>query len=231
MTTPPADANHPRHAGRLLITAGPTHEPIDSVRYIGNRSSGRLGVDLADTAAERGWEVVLLLGPTHLAPEVPGVRVVRYQTTSDLAALLLEHQSWCDVLVMAAAVADFRPRVTPEQLEGKIRRRDAELVIELEPTEDLLAGCSSRRSPGQTLVGFALEPRERLRSSALDKLDRKGIDLIVANPLGTMEAGSIEAIVFGRDGTERATDGPMNKRAFGGWLMELIEEVIPCNAS
>ncbi|MFG0259210.1 MAG: phosphopantothenoylcysteine decarboxylase [Phycisphaerales bacterium JB041] len=211
-----------------MITAGPTHEPIDSVRYIGNRSSGRLGVDLADAAARRGWAVTLLLGPSALTPSEPAVSLERYRTASDLVELLAARQGDCDVLVMAAAVADYRPKVTPEQLAGKLRRKDAKMVIELEPTEDLLAGCAARRVPGQVFVGFALEPRERMMSSAQDKLERKGIDLIVANPLETMEAGSIEAVVLGRDGSERNTGGAIEKAAFGDWLLTVIEEAASC---
>jgi phosphopantothenoylcysteine decarboxylase/phosphopantothenate--cysteine ligase len=214
------------HHRRLLITAGPTHEPIDAVRFIGNRSSGRLGVELADRAAERGWPVTLLLGPTHLAPSDRRVEVCRYRTTHDLAVLLAEHQPACSVLVMAAAVADFRPILDPGVLEGKLKRSGEGLVLRLEATEDLLAACSARRTPGQFLVGFALEPRDRMLSSARDKLERKGIDLIVANPLETMEGQTIEAVVLGRDGSERRTDGAMDKREFGAWLLGVIEEKV-----
>lgn len=216
---------HP-HDRRLLITAGPTQEPIDAVRFIGNRSSGRVGVELADRAAERGWLVTLLLGPTHLLPRNQAVQVARYRTTSDLAAALAIHQPACTVLVMAAAVADYRPIVEPGQLDGKHKRSAAGMVIRLEATEDLLAGCAARRRPGQLLVGFALEPRERMIGSARDKLERKGIDLIVANPLETMEGDSIEAVVIGRDGSERRTQGAIEKREFGVWLMAVIDGVL-----
>lgn len=225
MTTVPGHAA-PDQRPTVLITAGPTHEPVDSVRYLGNRSSGRLGVELADEAARRGWSVTLLLGPTHLAPAEPGIRVERYTTASELGGLLGAHQPSCDVLVMAAAVADYRPRTTPEQLAGKLRRGGKAMVLELEPTEDLLAACSARRRPGQTLIGFALEPRDRMMASAREKLERKGIDLIVANPLETMEAGGIEAVVLGRDGSETHTEGVVDKRAFGAWLMGLIEALV-----
>jgi len=214
------------HERRLLITAGPTQEPIDAVRFIGNRSSGRLGVELADRAAERGWLVTLLLGPTHLLPRNPAVQVVRYRTTRDLADALALHQPECAVLVMAAAVADYRPIVEPGQLDGKCKRSADGMVIRLEATEDLLAGCSTRRRPEQLLVGFALEPRERMIGSARDKLERKGIDLIVANPLETMEGDSIEAVVLGRDGSERRTGGAIGKGEFGAWLMAVIDEVL-----
>jgi phosphopantothenoylcysteine decarboxylase/phosphopantothenate--cysteine ligase len=212
----------PADARRLLITAGPTHEPIDAVRYIGNRSSGRLGVALADRAAELGWRVTLLLGPTHLEPRQAGIRVERFRTTSDLGSLLAERQRDCDVLVMAAAVADYRPRVDPAQLAGKLRRQGQAMRLELEPTEDLLAGCAARRGAGQLLVGFALEPRERLVESAREKLERKGIDLIVGNPLGTMESDTIEAVVLGREGGEHSTGGPIAKGAFADWLLGII---------
>lgn len=227
---------------RLLITAGPTQEPIDAVRYLGNRSSGRLGVLLADRAAARGWAVTLLLGPTHLLPQEPAVEVVRFRTTTELGELLKEHQPGCRVLVMAAAVADFRPVVPPGQLEGKLKRsegssplRGERSMIELEPTEDLLAACSARREAGrreggeegiagQLLVGFALEPRERMLESARAKLERKGIDLIVANPLGTMESEMIEAVVLGADGSSLQTEGAIGKGDFADWLLGIVEE-------
>lgn len=215
--------DHTPHHRRLLITAGPTHEPIDAVRFLGNRSSGRLGIELADRAAERGWPVTILLGPTHLVPNDPRVEVVRYRTTGDLGALLADHQPGCRVLVMAAAVADYRPVVASGQLGGKLRRSGEGMVLRLEPTEDLLAGCAARRTPGQLLVGFALEPRERMGASAREKLARKGIDLIVANPLETLEGPTIEALVLGRDGAEHATGGPIGKHEFAGWLLDIIE--------
>ncbi len=213
---------------RIVITAGPTHEPIDAVRYIGNRSSGQLGIALAEAAAQRGWTVCLLLGPTPRMPSDPRVTVERFRTTSDLRALLGRRVPEADVLVMAAAVADFRPAVDASELLGKNRRTHAGLTLRLEPTPDLLAECAASRRPGQVLVGFALEPRERLLTSAKSKLERKGIDLVVANPLETMDSPTIEAVVLGRQGTRmeagRATDGPIAKSAFAEWLLGLIEE-------
>lgn len=208
---------------RVLVTAGPTHEPIDAVRYLGNRSSGRLGVAVADEAARRGCAVTLLLGPTPRQPSDSRVAVARFQTTADLESLLTEHLPSCDVLVMAAAVADYRPRVPPGQLHGKLKREGGSLMLELEPTRDQIALCSERRRPGQLLVGFALEPRDRLMASARDKLARKRIDMIVANPLETMDADTIEAVVLGRDGSERRTAGAIPKSDFAAWLMDIIE--------
>jgi phosphopantothenoylcysteine decarboxylase/phosphopantothenate--cysteine ligase len=211
---------------RLLITAGPTYEPIDAVRFIGNRSSGRLGSSLADRAANEGWSVTLLLGPNAVEPSDDRVKLVRFQSCQSLQDALAEHLPHCDTLVMAAAVADYRPQPEEINLEGKRKRVGVELSIKLESTPDLLAGCSSQAREDQLLVGFALEPRDRMISSALSKLDRKGIDLIVANPLETMDAGSIEAILIGNPDrgldVRFETPGPISKPDFAGWLLEHI---------
>ena len=211
---------------RLLITAGPTHEPIDAVRFIGNRSSGRLGSQLADTAAAAGWDVTILLGPTPIEPSSPQVDLCRFRSTADLETLLHKHLPRCDVLVMAAAVADYRPITTDEALQGKIRRGDAPMTIELTPNPDLLAGCAPLRRPNQLLVGFALEPAAELESSARRKLKKKKIDLIVANPLETMDAPMIDATVFGAEGgpisEPRSTGGKIPKSDFASWLLDLL---------
>jgi phosphopantothenoylcysteine decarboxylase/phosphopantothenate--cysteine ligase len=209
---------------RLLITAGPTHEPIDAVRFLGNRSSGRVGVALADEAARRGWDVMLLLGPAPRQPSDSRVRMRRFRTAADLEALLAEETPKADVLVMAAAVADYRPKVDPQFFGGKFRRKNEVLKLELEPTPDLLAGVAARRRPDQFMVGFALEPREELLASARSKLERKKIDLVVGNPLETMDGETIEAMVLGKDGTEVRTPGVIDKVAFAAWLMGVIEE-------
>lgn len=211
---------------RLLITAGPTYEPIDAVRFIGNRSSGRLGSALADHALRAGWKVTLLLGPNAVLPEDDGVEVVRFLSCRDLELLLQEHLPHCDTLVMAAAVADYRPIPEEMNLEGKRKRQAGEMSIRLEGTPDLLAGCSKNAREDQLLVGFALEPRERLVESALSKLGRKNIDLIVANPLETMDADSIEAMLIGNPskGLDLTieTPGIITKPAFADWLIEQI---------
>jgi len=125
---------------------------------------------------------------------------------------------------MAAAVADYRPRVDPSFFGGKFRRKNENLTLELEPTPDLLAQVASKRRPDQLLVGFALEPREELLASARQKLERKRVDLVVGNPLETMDGDSIEAVILGRDGTEVRTDGRMTKEAFAPWLMAIVEK-------
>ncbi len=230
-----APAPRPNSPVRLLITAGPTHEPIDAVRFLGNRSSGRLGTALADHAAARNWDVRLLLGPTPLTPRSSRAHLVRFRTTADLRALLAEHLPWCDVLIMAAAVADYTPVLeAPDAAAnpssaGKLRRADQPLTLRLEPTPDLLAECSRRRRRGQILVGFALEPRDRLLDSARSKLARKGLDFIVANPLETMDADTIEATLLASDGSERATPGPIPKHDFAPWLLDALGPAIAAN--
>lgn len=209
---------------RILITAGPTHEPIDAVRFIGNRSSGKLGVSLAAEAAARGHQTTLLLGPTPPQAVDTRVRVRGFRTTADLDSLLREEAPETDVLIMAAAVADYRP-IPPQGFDpraGKLRRQSQRLTLELEPTPDLLAGCVQRRTPGQLIVGFALEPRAELMTSAKAKLERKGVDAIVANALETMESPTIEATLVWRDGAAQSTDGAVKKEAFAGWLLDRI---------
>jgi phosphopantothenoylcysteine decarboxylase/phosphopantothenate--cysteine ligase len=213
----------PGGAGRrLVITAGPTHEPIDAVRYLGNRSSGRLGLALASAAAGRGWRTTLLLGPVPADGLDTRVELVRFRTAADLEARLAEHAPRCDALVMAAAVADYRPRRVPGPGE-KLRRSGDGLTLDLEPTPDLLAGLAASRRPGQVLVGFALEPRDRLEASARAKLERKGVDAIVANPLETMDAGAIEAWLIRASGDADHTGGAIPKEAFAGWLLARVE--------
>lgn len=215
---------------RLLITAGPTHEPIDAVRFIGNRSSGRLGIALAERAASRGVDTTLLLGPTALGPTNTRARTERFRTTADLEALLARRLPDADVLIMAAAVADYRPRPDAAAAlggspTGKLRREKRTITLELDPTPDLLAGCAAavRASGGrQRLIGFALEPREGLLEAARAKLDRKGCDAIVANPLETMDSPTIEASLVWKDGRIDSTLGAMEKDAFADWLLDRI---------
>ncbi|MFN0012307.1 MAG: phosphopantothenoylcysteine decarboxylase [Phycisphaerales bacterium] len=219
-------AASPQAPVRLLITAGPTHEPIDQVRYLGNRSSGRLGIALADHAVSRGWRTTLLLGPTPRTPSDSRVRVERFQTTADLQRLLTGHFPDCDCLVMAAAVADYRPvPAHPDDAApgGKLRRGEAALTLTLEPTPDLLAACAASKRPDQTVVGFALEPRSRLIASATEKLARKHLDFIVANPLETMDSDSIEATLLCANGPSRLTPGTVSKDEFAPWLLAQIE--------
>lgn len=207
----------------MLITAGPTHEPIDAVRFIGNRSSGRMGSALAQEAAKRGWEVTLLMGPAAVLPTDSRVRVLRFRTCADLQTLLREQVPQADALVMAAAVADYRPRVDPQFFGGKFRRKNEDLTLTLEPTPDLLSEVAATRRPEQLMVGFALEPRDELLASAKAKLTRKKVDIVVGNPLETMDSDTVEAVVITKDGREIRTPGTLSKPMFAPWLLDLID--------
>ena len=222
MSPPDGSTQTPRPV-RVLITAGPTHEPIDAVRFLGNRSSGKLGIELARAARERGHHVSLLLGPT---PEpAPAEGVTRFRTHADLRALLERQFGESDVLIMAAAVADFRPR-SPAP-DAKIRRSDdgKGLSLELEPTSDLLAEVGARRRAGQIIIAFALEPAEDLERSARAKLERKGSDAIIANPLETMDSDHIDATMFFARDVPAESPGPLTKRGFADWLIERVERM------
>lgn len=199
---------------RLLITAGPTHEPIDAVRYLANRSSGTLGVALAEAGREAGWDVTLLLGPCDVALPT-GVDTRRFTTTADLDRLLAEHFTGCDLLIMAAAVADYRPAHVSE---AKLPRRGENLVLELEPTPDLVARYAALKKPRQRVIGFALEEPGKLIDRAEDKLATKRLDAIVANPLATMGAGEIDATLITAAG-RRLRPGTMSKPQFARWLI------------
>jgi len=210
---------------KLLVTAGPTREPIDAVRFIGNRSSGRLGIALAQAAHQQGHHVTLLLGPVCDAPaSQETLRIERFQTTAELDALLHAHLPDCDALVMAAAVADYRPA---QLHEGKLERAgdaNARLTLDLEPTPDLLAQCAKRKRPDQKLVAFALEEPEHLDERAAAKLHRKGADAIVANPIRTMEADRIAPTWLTAAGA-RQTPGEMSKADFAPWLLARLAQL------
>jgi phosphopantothenoylcysteine decarboxylase / phosphopantothenate---cysteine ligase len=170
---------------RVLVSAGGTREPIDPVRFIGNRSSGRMGFALAERAAARGAEVTLVAANVSL-PAPRGVRRVDVETAAELADALAREFDTTDVLVMAAAPADFRPkRAAGEKIH---REGTGDLELDLEPTEDILAALSSRRRDGQTIVGFAAETEAGV-NRAREKLDRKGADAIVLNDVSRAEIG------------------------------------------
>ena len=171
---------------RVLVSAGGTREPIDPVRFIGNRSSGRMGIALAEAALARGAEVTLVAANVAL-PEPPGVRSVRVETAAELAAAVHEEFPRCHVLLMAAAVADFRPaRATAEKIA---REEDRPLDLRLEPTEDVLAGLAAGRRADQTLVGFAAEHGGDVVERAREKLRTKGLDAIIVNDVSRSEIG------------------------------------------
>jgi phosphopantothenoylcysteine decarboxylase / phosphopantothenate---cysteine ligase len=170
---------------RILVTAGGTREPLDAVRYLGNRSSGRMGVAVADEAARRGADVTLILAAAT-APPPARVRTVRVETAAELHHATLAESDAADVIVMAAAVADYRPH---EPFAGKRTKDGAAWTIELEPTADVLADLGARRRPGQVLIGFAAEHGEGAVERARGKLDRKHVDMIVVNDISRPDIG------------------------------------------
>lgn len=203
---------------RVLVAAGPTHEPIDQVRFIGNRSSGRMGQAIAAEFHSRGCSVALARGPGVTG--VTGCNDHAFVTAADLLETLKRLWKEHDLLIMAAAVADFRPAAS---VAGKMRREAGPVTLLLEPTEDILAGLTSMRTPQQFVVGFALEEASQLAQSAQAKLQRKRADLIVANPLSTLDALSVEGCVYFPDGNRAAPPpGPIAKPAFAAWLAQLV---------
>lgn len=169
---------------RVLITAGATREPIDPVRFISNRSSGRMGFALAEAARERGAEVTIVAGVTSVNPP-PGARVIRVSSAEEMRQAVAGEITNATVFMAAAAVADYRAK---ETTSTKIKKSDAELVVKLERTTDILAEVAQGRTNGQLLIGFAAETSDLL-THARGKLVSKGLDAIVANDVSREDAG------------------------------------------
>ena len=169
---------------KVLVTAGPTREPIDPVRYLSNRSSGKMGYAIASVATQRGATVTLISGPVSL-PAPQNVEVMFVQTAQEMADAVLASVETQDVVIQAAAVADFRPAVVADK---KLKKRDDVTAITLEPTVDIAVEVGKRKQPGQTLVGFAAETND-LEANAEAKLVSKNLDLLVANDVTAPGAG------------------------------------------
>jgi phosphopantothenoylcysteine decarboxylase/phosphopantothenate--cysteine ligase len=167
----------------VLITAGPTREPLDPVRYLSNRSSGKMGYALAEAAAERGASVVLVSGPVHL-PAPAGVKLVRVETAAEMRSAVFEHLEPATIIVKAAAVADYHLARVPAR---KMKKTAARISLELDPTPDILAELGEKKGD-RLLIGFAAET-ENLREEARRKLISKNCDMIVANLVGQDGAG------------------------------------------
>ncbi len=170
---------------KVLITAGPTYEPIDPVRFIGNRSSGKMGVAIADAASQRGAEVTLILGPSKVVPAQPDVKLIRVETAQAMYEAALKFFPEANVAVLAAAVADYR---AAEAATQKIKRKGENLTIELVQNPDIAATLGKQKRDGQILVGFALETNDE-EVNARGKLEKKNFDLIVLNSLNDPGAG------------------------------------------
>ncbi len=172
-------------AGRkVLVTAGPTQEKLDPVRYISNHSTGKMGYAVAAAAVRRGADVTLVSGKVELTPPM-GVQVVPVVSAADMAQAVKDAASEQDIIIKAAAVADYRPRVTADE---KLKKKDEELSVELERTEDILTWLGAHRRAGQILCGFSMETEHLLENSRA-KLEKKKIDMIVANNLKQEGAG------------------------------------------
>ncbi len=208
---------------RVLITAGPTREPIDPVRYLSNRSSGKMGYAIATAAAQRGHEVILVSGPVAIpAPE--GVRFHSVETAREMFELVREQLEGCDAAVYCAAVSDYRPvEVAPQ----KIKKTADRLTLELEPTPDILGSCRTEFGFRGILMGFAAET-ENVEANARAKLRRKGCDFLVANDVSRSDIGferdQNEIVVFCADKEEPALIlEKQEKSRLGEKLVELLE--------
>ncbi|HBO27465.1 MULTISPECIES: bifunctional phosphopantothenoylcysteine decarboxylase/phosphopantothenate--cysteine ligase CoaBC [Culturomica] len=170
---------------KVLITAGPTYEKIDPVRFIGNYSTGKMGFALAEEFARRGAEVVLVAGPVTLTTGHPSIRRVDVESAAEMYAEVIPAAADCDIIVSCAAVADFTPE---EKAVSKIKREGENLCLKLQPTQDIAAELGKRKKEGQLLVGFALET-DNEQCNAFQKLKKKNLDLIVLNSLKDEGAG------------------------------------------
>ena len=169
---------------RILITAGPTYESIDPVRFIGNHSSGKMGFDIANEAANKGAEVILISGPTHLNLQNSSIKLIRVKSAEQMYNACHEYYNEVDVAIAAAAVADYRPKNVANQ---KIKKKESTLFIELEKTKDILASLGELKKH-QFLIGFALETENEIEH-AKQKIQKKNLDLIVLNSLNDEGAG------------------------------------------
>lgn len=210
---------------RLLVSAGGTQEPIDPVRYIGNRSSGKMGFALAEEAALRGAQVELVAGPVSLTLERPGIRRTDVVSAAEMAMACKALSPEADAVIMSAAVADYRPA---KAASGKLKKAGAALEIALEPTEDILAWMGANKPTKQKLVGFALETDNELANAA-DKLQRKNLDLLVLNSLRDAGAGfgtdtnKVTLLVPGKDPRVLPL---MDKREVARAILDRLEELL-----
>ena len=174
----------PLRGKKILVTAGPTYEAIDPVRFIGNHSSGKMGFDIAESAANYGAEVILISGPTHLNTINPVIDLIRVTSAKEMYDACHKYFNSVDVAICAAAVADYKPKFVAEQ---KIKKTETSLIIELEKTEDILASLGKIKQ-NQFLIGFALETENEIKNAKL-KIQKKNLDLIVLNSLQDEGAG------------------------------------------
>ena len=201
----------------ILVSAGPTREKIDAVRFISNRSSGRMGYAIAEAAARAGHEVTLVSGPVTL-PRPDGVELVMVESASEMAAAIHDRAPLAEVIIMAAAVADYRPA---DPVEHKLKKQPGDLVLRLERTEDILESLGRNKRPDQLLVGFAAETDD-LEQNAMDKLRRKNLDWIAANRVEDGFGTTTNALIlFHRSGVRFAL-GSAPKPMLAAQMLELV---------
>lgn len=190
---------------KILISAGPTREKIDAVRFITNRSTGKMGYAIAEAARDLGYDVTLVTGPVDLPP-VAGVAMVPVESAADMAEAVKSWASQMDIVIMAAAVADYRP---VHVHQGKMKKTPGNLTLELERTEDILASLGACKPENQILVGFAAETDDLL-ANAQSKLQRKNLDWIIANDVSKSDrgfgAGTNAVTMICRNGRQISTD-------------------------
>jgi phosphopantothenoylcysteine decarboxylase/phosphopantothenate--cysteine ligase len=208
---------------RVLVTAGGTREPLDAVRFLGNRSSGRMGVALAEEVRRRGADVTLL--SANLAVRPPsGINVVETPTAESMLEAAMAHAD-ADIVLMAAAVADYRPA---EQSDEKRPKDERPWAVSLEPTADILRTLADRRTNGQVLIGFAADHGERGLARAREKLERKGVDLVVYNDVSREDVGfdspDNEVVLLTGGGDRRVAKAPKDRIAVT--IVDTIEELL-----
>ena len=205
---------------RILITAGPTHEDLDPVRFLGNRSSGRMGYAIASQALRRGAKVTIVSGPVHL-PAPSGAEVVQVRSAEQMHEAVMSRFDRCDVVIMAAAVADYRP----VQRKAQKIKKGGSLKLELERNPDILADVGAKRAQRPSvLVGFALET-ENLEQAARDKLERKAADLIVANEAHAGLGGDTNRATL-VDATSATPLPEMSKRALADQILDRVRTLL-----
>lgn len=209
---------------KALVTAGPTYERIDPVRFIGNFSTGKMGIAIAEVLAAQGVAVTLVLGPTNLRPQNPAINTIHVESADEMYDASIKAFTNCDVAILSAAVADYKPA---EKAPEKIKKQGDTLDIELVKNKDILATLGASKQPEQVLVGFALETTNEL-SHALDKMNRKNADMIVLNSLKDVGAGfghdTNKVTLIDRTGTK--TELPLqSKQAVAEAIVNHISEL------
>lgn len=217
-------ANASLKGKKALVTAGPTYEAIDPVRFIGNHSSGKMGYAIANELTARGAMVTLISGPVSLPNPHPAIKILHITSASQMASLCQQHTDY-DIAVMAAAVADYTPREVSLQ---KIKKKDPDLTLELKRTEDILAAMGAKKSANQVLVGFALET-ENETENAIKKMRSKNADLLVLNSLNDEGAGfkkdTNRITLFYKNGTQKNFE-LKTKTAVAKDIVDAISELL-----